>query len=160
MKTLVELIRILTSESNNAVNWFSKNKMIVNLCKFKSIVVQNSQVLNQPTYFMIRNNKVNIDFSVNPLRINIDNQLSSKQHISNICKSAFNHLNALGRLKTFLRVTVKSLLIVTFISSNFSYCQLVWLISSAKSLNKVKRLKKRTSRFWRNDYVSSYDQPL
>ena len=39
--------------------------MIVNPDKFKSIGVQTNQVLNPPTHFMIGNNKVDIQYSVN-----------------------------------------------------------------------------------------------
>ena len=39
--------------------------MIVNPDKFKSIGVQKNQVLNPPTHFMIGNNKVDIQYSVN-----------------------------------------------------------------------------------------------
>ena len=52
-KTFAELIRIRISESNNAIIWFSKNKMIVNPDKFKSVEVQKNQVLSQPTHFII-----------------------------------------------------------------------------------------------------------
>ena len=52
-KTFVELIRIRISESNNAIIWFSENKMIVNPDKFKSVEVQKNQVLSQPTHFII-----------------------------------------------------------------------------------------------------------
>ena len=45
-KTFAELIRIRISESNNAIIWFSKNKMIVNPDKFKSVEVQNTQSTN------------------------------------------------------------------------------------------------------------------
>ena len=114
-------MRILTLESNNGINWFSDNKMIANLDKFKSIVIQKNKPLNQPTHFMIENNKVDIESSVKLLVISIDNQLSFSQRITKICKSTSSQLNTLGRLKTFLGFKAKNVSISTFILSIFSY---------------------------------------
>ena len=63
----------ITSESNNAVNWFSENKMTVIPDNFESITVHKILVLYQQTHFMIRNNKADIESSVKLLGISIDN---------------------------------------------------------------------------------------
>ena len=81
--------------------------------------------------------------SVNLLGVQIDNQLNFSLHISNICRSAANQLNALIRLKRFLIFEVKKTLINSYFYSNFNYCLLVWMFSSAKLLNKVESLQKR-----------------
>ena len=47
-----------------------------------------------------------------------------------------------------------------FVLSNFSYCPLVWFVSSSTSLRKIENLHKRALRFLLNDYVSSYEQLL
>ena len=44
--------------------------------------------------------------------------------------------------------------------SNFNYCSLIWMFSSAKSLYKVESLQKRSLRFLYEDYVSSYEELL
>ena len=43
------------------------------------------------------------------------------------------------------------------IISNFNYCPLVWMFSTAKSLNKTESLQKRALRFLYNDYSISYE---
>ena len=85
--------------------------------------------------------------SVNLLGVQIDDQLNFSLHISNICRSAANQLNALIRLKRFLTFEVNKTLINSYFYSNFNYCLLVWMFSSAKSLNKVESLQKRALRF-------------
>ena len=85
--------------------------------------------------------------SVNLLGVQIDDQLNFSLHVSNICRSAANQLNALIRLKRFLIFEVKKTLINSYFYSNFNYCLLVWMFSSAKSLNKVESLQKRALRF-------------
>ena len=76
--------------------------MFVNPDKFKSIIIQKNKTLNQPDKILIGNNSVEITSSVKLLGMTIDNQLTFNIHITNICKSASNQLNALVRLKPFL----------------------------------------------------------
>ena len=76
--------------------------------------------------------------SVELLGIQIDDKLNFNLHISKICKSAANQLNALIRLKHFLSFHAKEVLINSYIISKFNYCPLVWMFSSTQSLNKSK----------------------
>ena len=57
--------------------------------------------------------------------------LNFNEHISSICKSAANQLNALARLKTFLGSNERKVLVNSFILSNiFSFCPLVSFVLS------------------------------
>ena len=87
----------------------------------------------------------------------MDDKLNFNLHISNICSSAANQLNALIRLKSYLNFNAKRVLINSYIISNFNYCPLVWIFSTAKSLNKIESLQKRALRFLYNDYSISYE---
>ena len=66
-------------------------------------------------------------------------------------------LNALIRLKQFLSFEAKKVLVNSYFYSNFNYCPLVWMFSSAKSLNKIESLQKRALRHLYSDYESPYD---
>ena len=94
--------------------------------------------------------------------INIDqkNIKNFSLHITKICRSAANQLHALIRLRMFLNFEEKKTLINSYFYSSFNYCPLVWMFSSAKSLNKVESLQKRALRFLYEDYVSSYEELL
>ena len=55
----------------------------------------------------------------------------------------------------------KRVLINSYIISNFNYCPLLWIFSTAKSLNKIESLQKRVLRFlWYDDYSVSYEALL
>ena len=98
--------------------------------------------------------------SVELLGIQIDDKLNFNLHISKICKSAANQLNALIRLKQFLSFHAKEVLINSYIISNFNYCPLVWMFSSTQSLNKIENLQKRALRFLYDDFEASYEDLL
>ena len=101
-KSVTLLVEILTTESQNAIKWFSENKMIVNPDKFKSIIIQKDNQTNKPEQFLIGKDFVEVTSLVTLLGIHLDDQLSFNLHISNICKSASKQLNARLRLKSFL----------------------------------------------------------
>ena len=85
------------------------------------------------------------------LTILIDDKLNFKIHITSICRFAANQLNALIRLKRFLNFEAKKVLVNSYFYSNFNYCPLVWMFSSAKSLNKIESLQKGALRYLYND---------
>ena len=94
-KLVTLLVEIRTTEYQNAIKWFSENKMIVNPGKFESFVIPKSGQTSKPKQFLIGNGIVEVASSVKLLGIQIDDQLSFNLHISNICKSASKQLNAL-----------------------------------------------------------------
>ena len=60
--------------------------------------------------------------------------------------------NALIRLKCYLSLMQKNVLINSYIISNINYCPLIWIFSTAKSLNKIESVQKRALRFLYNNY--------
>ena len=101
-----------------------------------------SEYLPRETHFMLQNKQLSRLSSVQLLGIQIDDKLHFNLHISKICKSAANQLIALIRLKQFLSFHAKEVLINSYIISNFNYCPLAWMFSSAQSLNKIESLQK------------------
>ena len=156
-ETVSKLIDTLESESNIAIDWFTKNEMIINSDKFQAIILdkKKSNITNIP--LTVDNQTIKSVPSVALLGIHLDDKLNFNLHISNICRSAANQLNALIRLKNYLSFNAKRVLINSYIISNFNYCPLVWMFSTAKSLNKIESLQKRTLRFLYNDYSISYE---
>ena len=134
--------------------------MFVNPDKFKALVIDKKRTNYTNEKIQISNEDIQIVPSVKLLGITIDNRLNFNEHISSICKSAANQLNALVRLKTFLGSNERKVLVNSFVLSNFNYCPLVWFISSSTSLRKIENLHKRALRFLLNDCVNSYEQLL
>ena len=159
------LISVLESESNIAIDWFKTNKMIVNPGKFQSIIIDKKKQDHKKEIFEIGDKIIEASTSVKLLGVQIDDKLNFNLHITNlinlhICRSAANQLNALIRLKQFLSFEVKKVLVNSYFYSNFNYFPLVWMFSSAKCLNKIESLQKRALRYLYSDYLSPYDTLL
>ena len=134
--------------------------MIANPNKFQVILLGKGRSDNANIEVEIGYEKISSTLSVKLLGVHIDDKLTFNEHINKICKSDGNQLNALIRLKSFLGLKEKDVLVNSFTYSNFNYCPLVWMLSHKKSLDKIGSLHKRALRFLLNDYVSSYEQLL
>ena len=131
--------------------------MIIKPDKFQAIILdkKKSNFTNIP--LTVDNQTIKSVPSVELLGIHLDDKLNFNLHVSNICRSAANQLNALIQLKNYLSFNAKRVLINSYIISNFNYCPLVWMFSAAKSLNKIESLQKRALRFLCNYYSISYE---
>ena len=134
--------------------------MIADPDKFQVILLDKGRSDKTNIEVEIRNKKIRLTLSVKLLGVHIDDKLNFYEHINKICKSAGIQLDAVIRLKLFLSLKEKEVLVNSFIYSNFNYCLFVWMLSHKKSLDKIESLHKRTMRFLLNDYVSSYEQLL
>ena len=88
----------LESESNIAIDWFTKNEMIINPDKFQAIILdkKKSNLTNVP--LTIVNQTIKSVPSVELLGIRLDDNLNFNLYVSNVCRSAANQLNALIRV--------------------------------------------------------------
>ena len=80
-EALFKLIGALESESNFAIDWFTKNEMIINLDKFQAIILvkKKSNLKNIP--LTIDNQTIKSAPSVELLGIHLDDKLNHLQHL-------------------------------------------------------------------------------
>ena len=89
-----KLINVLQSESEVINDWFKKNQMVVNLDKFQVIIIDKKKGDHTNENVVIDNKQIKNVPSVELLGIQLDDKMNFSPHISNICKSAANQLNA------------------------------------------------------------------
>ena len=160
-ETVSKLINVLQSESEVITGWFKKNHMIVNPDKFQVIIIDKKKGDHTNENVVIDNKQINTVPLVELLEIQSDDKLNFSSHISNICKSAANQLNALIIPQKFLSFKEeRKCLINSYFMANFNYCPLVWMFSSAVSLKKIKNLQKRALRLLYKSYNTSYKDLL
>ena len=128
--------------------------------KDQGIIIDKKKQNHTAEYISIDQKNIKTSSSVELLGVHIDDKLNFNLHISKICRSAANQLHALIRLQMFLNFEEKKTLINSYFYSSFNYCPLVWMFSSAKSLNKVESLQKTALRFLYEDYVLSCEELL
>ena len=133
---------------------------MANTGTFQAIIIDKNKKCHTNETFKIADKITKASSSVKLLAVQIDEQLNFILHISNICRSTANQFNALIRLKHFLTFEEKKTLINGYFYLNFNCCPLVWMFSSARSLNRVESLQKGTLRFLYDNYDASYEPIL
>ena len=131
--------------------------MIVNADKFQVLLIDKRKHHHTNEVAQIEEQRIK---GAELLGIETDDKLNFNLHISKICNSAANQLNAMFRLRNFLTFNVKEALINSYFMSSFNCCLLIWMFSSAKSSNRIENVQKRALRFSLYDYKSTYEQLL
>lgn len=156
-KTVECLVENLESDSRKAINWFIDNHMIANPDKFKAIVIRKDQKDSTGIKFDINNQEILSLNKVTLLGVVIDNKLSFDAHISEICKSAARILNALKRQNKYVvGEKIRSIVVNTYVLSQFNYCPLVWHFCGKGATHKMEKIQERALRFIYNDRTSGY----
>ena len=94
------------------------------------------------------------------LGVLIDNKLTFDKHINNSCAKPSQKLNALCRVSSFMSTNNKRLVMKVFISSQFSYCPLIWMNHSRTLNNKINRIHERSLRVVCNDKNFTFKELL
>ena len=94
------------------------------------------------------------------LGITIDNKLTFKRHLKNICKKANQKLNTLTRITKLTSPFQRKTLLNSFIKSQFSYCPLIWMFTSKGLNKKINRIHGKSFRLDLKDHQSTLDQML
>ena len=143
---------------NTSIDWLENNSMIPNPKKFQAII---SGKKKSPEFsgipIKIKDN-IYSKKTINFIGRELDNELKFDKHISSLCAKAASQLNALYRIKSYLTFETKTILVNSFIYSNFNYCPLVWHIAPANSVRMIEKIQERLLRFQFDDFSSTYEE--
>ena len=142
------------------MQWFKENMIIVNPDKFQAIIIDRKKQQNNPTPVKTNDININSENSMRLLGLEIDNKLNFDKHITQLCKKSTCQLNALCRLKSFLNINQRKILMNSFIYSNYNYYSLAWHFCSKTTMNKIKRIQYRVLQSLHNDYDCDYNTLL
>ena len=94
------------------------------------------------------------------LGIKFDSSLSFKGHITSTCKKASQKLHALARIVNYMDLPKRKVLMKAFITSQFSYCPLIWMFHSRTLNNRINNIHERALRLTYKDNHSSFKELL
>ena len=94
------------------------------------------------------------------LGVTIDSNLTFESHINNLCKKSSAKLNALARISGYMDITKRRIIMKSFITSQFSYCPLIWMFHSRRLNNKINSIHKRALRITYGDQKSTFQELL
>ena len=148
------VISRLTHDSTIISEWFYENYMVLNrdICHF--LTLGFNKLFPD---FSFENTIIKNVTEENILGIEIDNNLNFKYHMKKICEKANQNPSVLARISKLTTPTHRKKLIYSFINAQFTYCPLIWMISSKVYYKKINKIHERSLRLIFNDYESSLD---
>ena len=154
-KSAESVVNNLEQLSTILFKWLNNNYMKVNTGKSHLLLSGNSR-----TTATIDNNYIESEDEQVLLDIAIDSNLTFENHIRNICKKASQMLNALARISPYMNMQKRRTIIKSFVTSQFSYCPLIWLFHSRRLNNKINSRHERALRIIYQDNMSIFQELL
>ena len=140
----------LNKEMENAVSWFDKNHMSVNIGKTNAFFVSSAQKLssiqeNLPD-IKIGTTKLNVSSKEKLLGVTIDNTLNWSAQVDATIKKCNSLLFLLCRIKIYLDIPTRKLYFNSYILPHLDYCNSIWGNCSNELLDKIIKFQKRAAR--------------
>ena len=152
------LLHNLESDVTSALLWFDANYMKPNQSKCHLLAPSHTP---EQLWIQVGEQVIWESRQERLLGVMVDRELSFKQHVENLCKSAGAKVTALARLVRIVSMEKKKIIMNSFIESQFSYCPLVWMFNSSRKLNdRINRIHERGLRLVYGDYTSSFEELL
>ena len=135
--------------------WFENNLLKGNADKYHFLVRNSQEVSLNVNTFKIKNSDCE-----KLLGVKFNSKLKFDQHIADLCRTASRKINAITRVKPFINLSKRRLLMNSFFKTQFNYCPLLWKCDSRGNNRKINRLHERCLRTIYNDKQSSFNELL
>ena len=149
------ILKKLESCGSTLFKWFKENYLKANADKCHVLLTTRDQTSMNLEGCDIPNSQ-----EERLLGIKFDTKLSFENHVSSLCKKATQKLHALARIVNYMEVDKRKCLMKAFVTSQFSYCPLIWMFHSRKLNNRINSIHERALRLAYNDYKATFNQLL
>jgi len=157
------LCNTVNNELKEVCNWFKANKLSLNTKKtnlmFLGSRYQTKNISDSREIFL-DGCKLNRVCKATFLGITIDENLTWKNHITDICSKCSRSIGVLNKVKSFLPKRSLHQLYCSLVLPYINYGILLWGNASKECLNKVFRLQKRALRIISNSHFLCSTKPL
>ena len=130
-----DVIKSLEDDSGNFFKWFLDNQLKANSDKCYLITSKQSYV-----DLKIRNINIENSTCENLLGVKVENKLNFNEHLDEIIKKVSRQVSDLSRIFPFMELKKRRFLMISFFTSQFSYCLLIWMCHSRTVNRKINKL--------------------
>ena len=135
------VVNSLEQSSAILFEWLNNNYMKVNTGNSHLLLSGNSRATA-----MIDNSYIESEHEQVLLGITIDSNLTFGNRINNICKILSQKLNAVARIVPYMNTQKRRAIMKSFVTSQLSYCPLIWMFHSRRLNNKINSIHERALR--------------
>jgi Reverse transcriptase (RNA-dependent DNA polymerase) len=183
-RDLKQLITEVNVEINKMANWFRSNKMAVNVSKTKYIIFRNKGMpvnidetgpvvyddneIGKPLnrnkikpLDRVHNDNVNTsDRSYKLLGLYLDEYLSFYTHCNTVCTKLAKSNFIINKVKNFVPQHALRTLYFALVHPHLLYCLPLYGCTSAKNINKIVKMQKRSIRVITKSSYTAHTAPL
>ena len=138
------IINVLETNVSTLFNWFQQNGLIANSCKsrFLTSSYEKSSLKIHDSIIMWSTSEEFLGVS----------ELTFHDHITRLCSKANQKLSALAQVSKYMTLQKRHLLMSSYITSQFNYCPLVWMIHNRKLKKEINKVHERALRIVYGDH--------
>ena len=153
------LVQIINSELTKLTQWIRANKLSLNLQKTKYMLFSNT-IESLPSDIIFDDTPLECVSEIKFLGVTVDNKLTWKPHILNICKTLSRNIGIINKLKHSFPLTPLLMLYSSLILPYINYGILVWGKTHNYLLDKLITLQKKSLRIICNTTARSHTEQL
>ena len=156
------IINTVNNELPKLIEWFTTNKLSLNLSKTNYIVFRNQQKVIDDSIckFYFDNHILERKTTTKFLGIDIDQHLTWNNHYDIITSSIARTVGILYKLRQFVPRSILHLLYNSLILSRLLYCNVAWGRSSKRNIESVLLLQKKAIRICTGSQYLANTDPL
>ena len=132
-------------------HWFSTNNLIANAEKCHLLTSSIT-----PVDIHISNTEILNKERVKLLGVNLEGRLNFDFHVNTLLKKASKKYHALARVCNYMNKEKRRILMNAFITSQISYCPLVWMSHSRTMNNRINKTHEKALRLVYKDNKSLF----
>ena len=138
-----QLTKIFDDELRSVSNWIKANKLSLNLDKTSYMLFSN-KIMTVPNHIILNDTIIQRVRSTKFLGLVIDEKLSWKSHIDNICKIIARNVGVMSKLNHFLPNHIMLSLYSTLILPYLNYGLVAWGNAATSHINRLFILHKKS----------------
>ena len=154
-----QLAEIVNTELKIILQWVRANKLSLNLRKTKYMLFSRT-IDTLPVDIVFEDYRLERVSSIKFLGVTVDNKLSWKSHVENICKKISRNVGVIYRLKSCLPIKTLLMLYSSLILPYMNYALLSWGNARENVLDDLNILQKRAIRTICNESRLAKTDPL
>jgi len=141
-KSVPGLVREMNLDLNRIAEWVRRNRLFLNINKTCYMVISDSSMSDLPS-LMIENNLIARVTEAQFLGVTIDDKLSFKQHVEQLCGKLSKTVGMLNRISNLIPPNVKLSIYYSLIFSRVSYGIVSWGSSGLTNAARIQRILSR-----------------
>ena len=119
-------------------HWMDVNELKLNHDKTEIMLIYSKYHTRLPfSYFSIGNERLTTTANARSLGVVVDDNMLFDAHVSDICRSSFNQLRNLSKIRKYLTRESSEIAVHAFITSKLDYCNSLLYSCSKTQLKKL-----------------------